>query len=113
MEYAEEVKRPPAPAAAGPVLKIEKSSLAQQIEFLRSLKGTVSCDAEHVKPEPGCEALDVCRLEGPQETQKVAEKIIAGKTPTPTEVLTYFNNELKERGHSDPSREAGGARLPW
>ena len=97
MEYAEEVKRPPAPAAAGPVLQIEKSSLAQQIEFLRSLKGTVSCDAEHVKPEPGCEALDVCRLEGPQETQKVAKKIIAGKTPTPTEVLSYFNNELKKR----------------
>ena len=79
LEYAEEVKRPPAPAAAGPVLKIEKSSLAQQIEFLRSLKGTVSCDAEHVKPDPGCEALDVCRLEGPQETQKMAEKIIADK----------------------------------
>ena len=59
--------------------KIKKSSLAQQSEFLRSLKGTVSCDAEHVKPEPGCEALDVCRLEGPQETQKMAEKIIADK----------------------------------
>ena len=27
----------------------------------------------------------------------MAEKIIDGKTPTPTEVLNYFNNELKKR----------------
>eukprot|EP00441_Pelagodinium_beii_P006521 CAMPEP_0197703102 /NCGR_PEP_ID=MMETSP1338-20131121/125262_1 /TAXON_ID=43686 ORGANISM="Pelagodinium beii, Strain RCC1491" /NCGR_SAMPLE_ID=MMETSP1338 /ASSEMBLY_ACC=CAM_ASM_000754 /LENGTH=1480 /DNA_ID=CAMNT_0043286995 /DNA_START=99 /DNA_END=4541 /DNA_ORIENTATION=- len=88
LEYAEQVKNPPAapPEAAAPALKIEKSSPTQQIEFLRSLKETVTC-----------ERVDYCRLSGPQETQKVAEKIIKGQTPTPTEVLNYFNGELRKR----------------
>jgi len=64
---------------------------------LRSLKEKVTCEAEHVQPDSGCAVVDVCRVEGPQETQKVAEKIIKGETPTPTEVLNYFNNELKKR----------------
>ncbi|CAE7027101.1 mtr [Symbiodinium natans] len=97
LDYAEQVKKPPAPAPAGPVLKIEKSSPEQQSAFLRSLKDTVSCEAEHVQPKPGCKLVDPCRVEGAQETQKVAQKIIEGKTPTPTEVVNYFNGELKKR----------------
>ena len=97
LEYAEQVKKPPAPAPAGPVLKIEKSTAEQQSAFLRSLKETVSCEAEHVQPKSGCKLVDPCRVEGPQETQKVAQKIIECKTPTPTEVINYFNGELKKR----------------
>ena len=63
----------------------------------RSQKCEVKCEAEHIKPKPGCARADPCRVEGPQETQKVAQKIIEGKTPTPTEVINYFNAELKKR----------------
>ncbi|CAE8691977.1 unnamed protein product, partial [Polarella glacialis] len=97
LEYAEQVKNPPAPATAGPTLKIEKSTPTQQIDFLRSLKETVKCEAEHVMPEPGAGLVDVCRVEGPQDTDKVAQKIIECQTPTPNEVVRYFNAELKKR----------------
>jgi 5-methyltetrahydrofolate--homocysteine methyltransferase len=36
-------------------------------------------------------------MEGSVETSKIAEMIVAGKTPTPSEVLAYFNGQLKER----------------
>ena len=97
LEFAEKVKNPPAPAPAGPTLKIEKSTAEQQATFLRSLKETVTCEAEHVVPKPGCARVDPCRVEGPQDTQKISQKIIEGKTPTPTEVINYFNAELKKR----------------
>ena len=97
LEFAEKVKNPPAPAPAGPTLKIEKSTAEQQATFLRSLKETVTCEAEHIKPKPGCARVDPCRVEGPQDTQKISQKIIEGKTPTPTEVINYFNAELKKR----------------
>ena len=74
-----------------------KSTHQLRSEFLRSLKETVKCEADHIKPLPGCARVDPCRVEGPQETQKVAQKIIEGKTPTPTEVINYFNAELKKR----------------
>ncbi|CAJ1435241.1 unnamed protein product, partial [Effrenium voratum] len=97
LDYAEQVKNPPAAAPAAPTLKIQKSTPEQQVEFLRSLKETVSCEAEHILPKKGCARVDPCRVQGPAETQKVAQKIIEGKTPTPTEVVNYFNNELKKR----------------
>merc|ERR1719277_233812 len=80
-----------------PPLKIAKSSPEQQQEFLRSIKCEVKCDAEHVVPKPGASTPDVCRQEGTIETSKIAEMIIAGETPTPSEVLAYFNGQLKER----------------
>eukprot|EP00439_Symbiodinium_sp_Y106_P018299 s11694_g2.t1 len=73
------------------------STPEQQIESLRSQKCEVECTAEHVQPKAGCKVVDPCRVEGPQETQKVAQKIIECKTPTPTEVINYFNGELKKR----------------
>ncbi|CAE7575982.1 mtr [Symbiodinium sp. CCMP2592] len=97
LEYAEQVRKPPAPAPAGPVLKIEKSAAAAEHfpQIFSSLKETVTCEAEHVQPKAGCKVVDPCRVESPQETQKVAEKIEC-KTPTPTEVINYFNGELKK-----------------
>ena len=74
-----------------------KSTHQLRSEFLRSLKETVKCEVDHIKPLPGCARVDPCRVEGPQETQKVAQKIIEGKTPTPMEVINYFNAELKKR----------------
>jgi len=97
LEFAEQVKNPPAPAPAGPVLKIEKSTAAQQKESLRKLKCEITCTAEHVQPEAGAGLPDVCRMAGTIETQMVADKIIAGQTPTPSEVVSYFNTELKKR----------------
>nr|UKS50369.1 B12-dependent methionine synthase [Alexandrium pacificum] len=68
-----------------------------QKAFLRSLEVGVKCEAEHAMPEPGAAACDVCRVEGSVDTQKIADLIIAGGTPTPTEVVKYFNTELKQR----------------
>ena len=83
LENAEQVRKPSAPAPAGPVMKMEKSTAEQQSTFLRSLK---DYEAEHVQPKPRCQAVDPCRVDEPQKTQKVAQKIIEGKTPAPTEV---------------------------
>ena len=83
MEYAEEVKRPPAPAAAGPVLKIKKSSLAQQSEFLRSLKGTVSCDAEHVKPELAVKHWMFAGWKAPRRPRKWQRRLLLAKHQHP------------------------------
>ena len=69
-------------------MKILKSTPEQQHESLRSLKCDVKCEAEHVVPEQG--ALDPCRLEGTILTSEVAEMIIAGRTPAPSQVLAYF-----------------------
>ncbi|CAE7576078.1 metH [Symbiodinium sp. CCMP2592] len=68
LEYAEQVMKPPAPAPAG----------------------------RRSRVKPGCKVVDRCRVEGPKETQKVAQKIIDCKTATPTEVINYFNSELKK-----------------
>ncbi|CAE7576002.1 mtr [Symbiodinium sp. CCMP2592] len=78
-------------------MKIEKSAAAAEHfpQILSSLKETVTCEAEHVQPKAGCKVVDPCRVESPQETQKVAQKIEC-KTPTPTEVINYFNHELKK-----------------
>ena len=57
LEYAEQVRKPPAPASAGPVMKMEKTTAEQHSTFLRSLK---DCEAEHVQPKPGCQAVDPC-----------------------------------------------------
>ncbi|CAK0906682.1 unnamed protein product, partial [Prorocentrum cordatum] len=100
LEFAERVKNPPAapaPVAAAPPIKIDKSTPEQQQSYLKSLKCEVSCEAEHVTPKPGAAPPDPCRREGSIETSKIAEMIIAGKTPTPSEVLAYFNGQLKER----------------
>eukprot|EP00442_Polarella_glacialis_P043375 CAMPEP_0115118912 /NCGR_PEP_ID=MMETSP0227-20121206/44776_1 /TAXON_ID=89957 /ORGANISM="Polarella glacialis, Strain CCMP 1383" /LENGTH=48 /DNA_ID= /DNA_START= /DNA_END= /DNA_ORIENTATION= len=42
-----------------------KTSPEQQLEWLRSLKQEVTCEAEHVMPDPGVGLVDVCRVEGP------------------------------------------------
>merc|ERR1719356_1365595 len=36
-------------------------------------------------------------MEGSVSREEIAAKIIAGETPSPSEVAKYFNNELKER----------------
>ena len=101
LEFADQVKNaknaPPAPVAAAPPLKINKSTPEQQRDFLRSLKCKVTCEAEHIKPEAAGAKVDVCRMDVTCEAKIVADKIIAGQTPTPSEVLGYFNTELKKR----------------
>jgi len=93
IELAENVRSPPAPEPAFHGLKIEKSSADQQKDFLKSLKCDVSCKSgEKITRLP-----DVCRIEGSISKEQIAAKIIAGGTPSPSEVCKYFNTELKER----------------
>merc|ERR1719443_1354666 len=100
LEFAERVKNPPpepVAAAAMPVLKIEKSSPDAQKTFLRSMKETVSCEAEHIVPEAGVGLPDFCRIPGSVDKSAIAAKIVNCETPTPDEIVKYFNAELKER----------------
>ena len=100
LEFAGKVRNPPAATAAALVafpLRIERSTPEQQREFLRSLTCKMKYKVEHVVLKSGASTTGVCRLEGAIETSKIAEAIIAGKTPTPSEVLAYFNGQLKER----------------
>jgi 5-methyltetrahydrofolate--homocysteine methyltransferase len=99
LEFAEQVKNPPAAAAPPPVdrITIAKSTAPQQKEFLAGVKCEVTCSAEHIMPEPGAGLPDVCRMEGTVDTKDIAAKIIAGKTPTPDEVVKYFNTEMRKR----------------
>eukprot|EP00421_Protoceratium_reticulatum_P027546 CAMPEP_0168480066 /NCGR_PEP_ID=MMETSP0228-20121227/63798_1 /TAXON_ID=133427 /ORGANISM="Protoceratium reticulatum, Strain CCCM 535 (=CCMP 1889)" /LENGTH=496 /DNA_ID=CAMNT_0008496379 /DNA_START=61 /DNA_END=1547 /DNA_ORIENTATION=- len=75
----------------------KSSSAEAQKEFLLSLTPKAGCEAEHVMPEAGAGLPDVCRIEGSVDKKKVAETIIAGGTPSPGDVVKYFNNELKHR----------------
>merc|ERR1719324_1776509 len=74
-----------------------KSSPEDQKVCLRSMKETVSCTAEHVVPEAGVGLPDVCRIPGSVDKSAIAAKIANCETPTPDEIVKYFNAELKER----------------
>jgi len=75
----------------------KSSSPEAQKDFLRSLKCSVECEAEHVVPEQSAGLKDVCRMEGSVDKAKISEMIMGGQTPTPSEVVKYFNQELKQR----------------
>nr|UKS50372.1 B12-dependent methionine synthase [Margalefidinium polykrikoides] len=86
--------------AMAQALKQELAKMAspeEQKDFLRSLKETVVCDAEHVVPEPGAGHPDVCRMEGSVSISDIADLIVAGGAPRPSEVVRYFNSQLKQR----------------
>merc|ERR1719171_177271 len=99
LEFAERVKNPPpAPVAApAPVMKIEKSTAAQQKEALRSLKDTVTCTADHIAPDEGAGLRDICRLQGDVDVAAMAKTIAAGGTCTPDEVAKYLSGEMHKR----------------
>merc|ERR1719191_1803519 len=99
LEFAEKVKNPPpAPVAVpAPVMKIEKSTAAQQKEALRSLKDTVTCTADHIAPDEGAGLRDICRLQGDVDVAAMAKTIAAGGTCTPDEVAKYLSGEMHKR----------------
>jgi len=74
-----------------------KSSAQQQKEFLRELKTEVKIESEHIVPPSSAGLPDLCRLEGAADVAKISATIASCGTPTPEQVVKYFNNELKRR----------------
>ena len=81
LEFAEQVRNPPAAsvAVAAPTFKINKSNPAEQKDFLRSLKETLKCEAEHIKPDASVVVPDICRVEGAVDMSALVSTITSGK----------------------------------
>jgi len=71
------------------------SSPEQQKEFLRSLKETVTCSADHIQPDV-C-VPDVCRIEGDVDMTSLVNTITSGSAVSAHDTVKYFNKQLRER----------------